>query len=52
MLEKLFAIGGEDGVECFAEVEMLDLNIGKWIYTQPMKQKVFTQYSQKKLKSR
>lgn len=41
MLEKLFAIGGGDGVECFAEVEMLDLNIGKWIYTQPMKQKVF-----------
>ena len=41
VLEKLFAIGGGNGVECYSEVEMFDANIGKWIFTQPMQQKVF-----------
>ncbi|GMH13315.1 hypothetical protein Nepgr_015156 [Nepenthes gracilis] len=37
---KIFAIGGGDGIDCFSEVEMLDLNIGKWITTRSMLQKV------------
>lgn len=41
VMEKLFAIGGGNGAECFSEVEMFDMNVGKWIFTQPMQQKVF-----------
>ena len=37
---KLFAIGGGNGVECFSDVEMLDLDIGRWIPTRSMLQKV------------
>ncbi|KAI4306898.1 hypothetical protein L6164_030138 [Bauhinia variegata] len=29
--EKIYAIGGGDGVECFSEVEMFDLDVGRWI---------------------
>jgi hypothetical protein len=35
-LNKPFTLGGRHGVECFAEVVMCDLNVGKWIYIQPM----------------
>lgn len=38
---KLFAIGGGNGDECFSEVEMFDVSIEKWIFTQSMQQKVF-----------
>lgn len=37
---KIFAIGGGNGLECFSDVEMLDLDIGKWIRTRSMLQKV------------
>lgn len=37
---KIFSIGGGNGVEIFSDVEMLDLDIGRWIPTQSMLQKV------------
>ncbi|KAL6980769.1 hypothetical protein U1Q18_022407 [Sarracenia purpurea var. burkii] len=40
---KIFALGGGNvgnGVECFSDVEMLDMNIGRWITTESMLQKV------------
>lgn len=37
---KIFAIGGGNGVESFADVEMLDLDVGRWIGTRSMLQKV------------
>lgn len=37
---KIFAMGGGNGIECFSEVEMLDLDIGRWISTRSMMQKV------------
>lgn len=37
---KLFALGGGDGRESFSEVEMFDLDAGRWIPTQSMRQKV------------
>lgn len=37
---KIFAIGGGNGVDCFSEVEMLDLDIGQWIRTRSMLRKV------------
>lgn len=40
LYEKIFAIGGGNGVECFSEVEILDLNIGSWIRSQSMLEKV------------
>jgi kelch-like protein 20 len=33
-------MGGGNGVECFADVEMLVLDIGKWIPTRSLLQKV------------
>ncbi|CAN6715472.1 unnamed protein product [Malus baccata var. baccata] len=36
---KIFAMGGGNGVDCFSDVEMLDLDMGRWIYTQSMLQK-------------
>ena len=38
--DKIFAMGGGNGVECFADVEMLVLDIGKWIPTRSLLQKV------------
>lgn len=38
--DKIFAIGGGNAAGCLSEVEMLDLNIGKWIFTCSMMQKV------------
>lgn len=38
--EKIFAIGGGDGVYCFSEVELFDLDVGRWIPTQSMLNKV------------
>lgn len=40
MHNKIFAIGGGNGAECFSEVEAFDPNFGSWIYTQSMLQKV------------
>lgn len=37
---KLFALGGGDGHESFSDVEMLDLDAGRWIPTQSMRHKV------------
>jgi hypothetical protein len=38
--EKIFAIGGENGVECFSKVDVFDLEEGRWIPTQSMLHKV------------
>ncbi|KAM5560560.1 hypothetical protein ABKV19_021632 [Rosa sericea] len=38
---KIFAMGGGNGIECFSDVEMLDLDVGRWIRTQSMLQKRF-----------
>lgn len=37
---KLFALGGGNGHESFSDVEMLDLDVGRWIPTQSMVHKV------------
>lgn len=37
---KIFAIGGGNGRESFSEVEMLDSDLGRWIMTQSMLEKV------------
>lgn len=37
---KIFAVGGGNGVDCFSDVEMLDLDIGRWIPTRSMLEKV------------
>ncbi|KAF5729349.1 hypothetical protein HS088_TW21G01514 [Tripterygium wilfordii] len=39
--ERIFAIGGGNGVDYFAEVEMLDLNVGRWIPIRSLLQKRF-----------
>ncbi|CAK9160616.1 unnamed protein product [Ilex paraguariensis] len=41
LYDKIFAIGGGNGVECFSNVEMFGLNSGRWIFTQAMHQKRF-----------
>lgn len=38
--DKMLAVGGGDGVECFSEVEIFDPNVGRWIPTQSMCNKV------------
>lgn len=38
--DKIFAIGGGNGIESFSEVEMLDLDVGRWISTRSMLEKV------------
>lgn len=38
--EKIFAIGGGNGLECFADVEMFDMDVGRWIPTRSMLQTV------------
>lgn len=40
MYDKIFAIGGGNGSECFSEVEIFDRNIGSWISIQSMLEKV------------
>ncbi|KAF2306483.1 hypothetical protein GH714_018467 [Hevea brasiliensis] len=37
--DKIFAVGGGNGLECLSDVEMLDLNVGRWIPTRSMLQK-------------
>lgn len=37
---KLFAIGGGNGIESFSDVEMLDMDLGRWICTRSMLQRV------------
>lgn len=39
---KIFAIGGGNGTECFSDVEMYDANVGSWIPTQSMLEKVIS----------
>lgn len=39
--DKIFAMGGGNGKECFSDVEMLDLDMGRWILTRSMLQKVY-----------
>lgn len=41
LCNKLFAIGGGDGIDCFSEVETFDQNVGRWMYTEAMQHKVF-----------
>lgn len=38
--DKLFAIGGGNGIESLSDVEMLDLYLGRWIRTRSMLQRV------------
>jgi hypothetical protein len=38
--QKIFAIGGGVQTQCFSEVEIFDLDIGSWIPTRSMLQKV------------
>lgn len=38
--DKIYAIGGGNASDCFSEVEMLDLDIGNWVLTRSMGQKV------------
>lgn len=38
--DKIFAIGGGNGAECFSDVEIFDLVIGRWIFTVSMLEKV------------
>lgn len=44
--DKIFAIGGGNGAQCFSEVEMFDFNIGNWISARPMMKKVSYSYLQ------
>lgn len=37
---KIYAIGGGNGVECFAEVELFDINVARWMPTRSMLEKV------------
>lgn len=39
--EKIFAIGGGNGVQCFSEVEVFDTNVGMWIPSKSMQYRVF-----------
>lgn len=38
--DKIFAIGGSNGIDCFSEVEMYDPLVERWISTRSMLQKV------------
>ncbi|PNX83764.1 kelch-like protein, partial [Trifolium pratense] len=40
--DKIFAVGGGNGLESFSDVEMLDFDIGRWIPTRSMLDKRFT----------
>lgn len=37
---KIFALGGGNGLESFSDVEMLDLDVGRWISTRSMSEQV------------
>ncbi|XP_051143472.1 uncharacterized protein LOC127259897 [Andrographis paniculata] len=39
--EKIYAIGGGSGSECYSEVEVFDINNDRWIFTEPMLEKRF-----------
>lgn len=38
--DKIFAIGGGNGHDCLSDVEMYDLQVGRWIPTRSMQKKV------------
>ncbi|CAL5420395.1 unnamed protein product [Camellia sinensis] len=38
---RIFAMGGANGVDCYADVEMFDLDVGRWISSRSMLQKRF-----------
>lgn len=38
--DKIFAIGGGNGVRCFSDVEMFDIDVGRWISARSMHHKV------------
>lgn len=38
--DKIFAIGGGNGYDCLSDVEMYDLQIGRWITTRSMLKQV------------
>ena len=38
--DKIYALGGGNGVDCHSAVEMLDFDVGAWIPTRSMLQKV------------
>lgn len=38
--DKIFVLGGGNGIECFSEVEMYDPQVGRWMNTQSMLLKV------------
>jgi len=40
--DKIFAIGGGNAQDSFSDVEMFDLNVGRWISARSMLQKVTT----------
>ncbi|CAL5342336.1 unnamed protein product [Camellia sinensis] len=37
----IFAMGGANGVDCYADVEMFDLDVGRWISSRSMLRKRF-----------
>nr|GMC90132.1 kelch-like protein 22 [Ipomoea batatas] len=39
--DKIFAIGGGNGHDCLSDVEMYDLQVGRWIPTRSMQKKRF-----------
>ncbi|XP_061375812.1 uncharacterized protein LOC133317928 [Gastrolobium bilobum] len=41
LINKTFAAGGVNGVNCFSDIEMLDIDIGRWISTRSMLHKRF-----------
>ncbi|KAI7990592.1 Kelch-like protein 2 [Camellia lanceoleosa] len=49
LYNKIFAVGGGNEVECYSEVEMLDMNIGRWITSQSMQQSIFMSNSQQSI---
>lgn len=38
--DKIFALGGANGIHCFSDVEMFDVDVGRWIPARSMLQKV------------
>ncbi|KAL2901111.1 B2 protein [Bienertia sinuspersici] len=41
LYDKIFAIGGGNGIHCFSDVEMFDIDVGRWISARSMLQKRF-----------
>lgn len=36
LYDKIFVIGGGNGVDCFFDVEMFDFDVGRWIFVRSM----------------